>query len=102
MMHRMLLNFSGLTNRLFRQFTRKSLSPTPHANRARLCVAALEDRSVPSVVYSNTFDWNGVATVVETVTDDDPSHPGQYHWNFHVTKMCRPAPTWAHLPCPRR
>jgi hypothetical protein len=45
----------------------------------------MEDRLVPSVVYSNTFDWNGVASVTETVTDDDPSHPGQYRWDFQVT-----------------
>src|SRR6266545_1035485 len=69
---------------------RQSNSRPPHASntqRAILRVEQMEDRAVPSVVYSNTFDLNGVATVTETVTDDDPSHPGQYHWNFHLTNV---------------
>lgn len=47
----------------------------------------MEDRCVPAVVYNNTFDWNGVASVTATVTDDNPSYPGQYHWSYHVTNV---------------
>lgn len=48
---------------------------------ARLGCETLEDRTVPTVVYTGTFDWGGLATVAVTVTDDTP---GEYLWAYHV------------------
>ena len=64
------------------QQTTRKINP----RRALLRAERMEDRDVPSMlIYNDTFNWNGVASVTETVTYDDPSHPGQYLWNFHVT-----------------
>jgi len=58
------------------------------ANHARLCLEPLEDRAVPAtLIYSNTFGWNGVATVAVTVTQDAPGYAGQYLWNYHLTNQ---------------
>ncbi len=55
-------------------------------NRTQLGVEVLEGRDVPStLIYSGTFDWNGVASVTETVTQDAPGYEGQYLWDYHVT-----------------
>jgi hypothetical protein len=57
-----------------------------NANLTRLGVELLEGRALPStLIYSGTFDLGGVASGVETVTLDDPSYPGLYKYNFHLT-----------------
>jgi hypothetical protein len=69
---------------------KQSTTFTSHRNqlRAVLRVEQCEGRLVPagsSVVYSNTFDLNGVASVAETVTQDAPGYNGQYLWDYKVT-----------------
>lgn len=60
--------------------------------RPRLWLEALEARDVPSApgdppppLFTDTFDWNGVAEATVTVTQDAPGYPGLYLWNYHIT-----------------
>jgi hypothetical protein len=39
----------------------------------------------PIVIFSDTYNWNGVATVTVTVTEKVFGYPGLYRWNYHVT-----------------
>ncbi|QJW94360.1 hypothetical protein [Frigoriglobus tundricola] len=57
-----------------------------HTRRTILGVEQLEEHIVPTVLLSNTYSL-GAASVTETVIDNDPSHPGQYRFDFNVTNQ---------------
>jgi predicted outer membrane repeat protein len=40
---------------------------------------------VPALIYSDTFDWLGLATIEVTVTEDAPGFEGLYRWNYRVS-----------------
>jgi hypothetical protein len=63
---------------LFRNRTKAKDQPNrTDSRRAVLRVEQLEEYIAPStVVYNNTFNWNGVASVVETVTLAHRDTPG--------------------------
>jgi hypothetical protein len=81
-----------MSRRLFGCFLHEAKSRSAESTRPRFGSGfeQLDDRVVPSVVYNNTFNLSGGASVTETVIDSDPSHPGQWRWDFVVTNQALP------------